>query len=1006
MNQLTPKLTEIVRLASPSADDRALTNALRAAITMLNEIPSSELNNDKNLGQLIMLPVFRILQRDSLSDTLTELVLQIMTFTFKYPWKKSMEPNVAKQLFDVILYLIGGPQNSPKQPSEHFKSLSDETCHEGTKALVSLFQASIASDQKDAISGSPMSVSYCITVLLNCLERGSTMEALRLAAIEGLNLLCFALVQSGEILSLVLPGLLSTSTKLVAGKYGHVTSKVTAEIFIFVGQLLAVVFNDSELSEKDHKFRTESWLKASKEQVFQSLGSIVKTSYKTTKTVLLDAQFSLYSSILTSCSSSLDNCRPICFNGLLNLCSSDNKSVSSRSQKLLEDLSSNAALKSSMELSLYDKAESLPRLLAKHDSRETLEVLYALSSAIKVSDSQLLIDSIVNNLESSFQVTAREKSISVVNPKEFQTEASVELIANKNRPFLSFESLGLTSGITTDAQVAIGTLLETIGASGNSTSLKLCRRLFDRISEASFVMMVSGRTNAVVPDFWMLLYLTKGIVKSSKTSARTMDNDPNDWLDFEMAEVDGDGYQDDDSTSDLILDVLDFCTETIRGANSAEHYSASNSKTAVPYLALSIEFMAEISQYLGSEFKQTLVDTLFPLVSALSHPNSQVVLSAQFTISVIARSCGYKNVRNLLTENIDYLIDGISSKINTLDITPQTPLLLSTLIRLTGVFIVGQMDDLVSSMFLLLDNYHGYTKLTEGIFNVFQAVILENEHAYKISDQKLIEPPETRLEKMHIKNFEELMQLLNSKPIVDEEVLKEPPPATADEDLKNYDDNGMPIDRNKSEDIEANPADNPEEEENKKWDSIIPKNNYMTLKRILEYANTFLVHDAGILRYNLLSTVCIGIPAMATSKNDFLPLVNTYWPLLISKLEDPEIFVIEAALDCIAQTSKYAREFLTSRIVKLWNSSLLKKMIPSGAPAYSTLPDRSNEARRIAALSSCLAIVIDSTELPDDTFDDILRTMLIYLDDFPVLSESFSNVNDDAVWLEKSKLTH
>lgn len=993
-----------MRLASPSAGDQALANAFKAAIAMLDEIPRSQLNDDSNLGQLVMFPVFQVLQRDSLNDTLTELVLRIMAFTFEHPWKKNLQPNVAKQLFDVILYLIGGPQNSPKQPSEHFKSLSDETCLAGTKALVSLFRASIGSDQKDAISGSPMSVSYCITVLLNCLERGSNMEALRLSAIEGLDLMCFALVQSGEILSLVLPGLLSTSTKLVAGKYGHVTSKVTAQVFVFVGQLLAVVFNDSELSEKDHKFRTESWLKASKEQVLQGLGSMIKTFHKSTKPVLLDAQFSLYSSILTSCPDSLDNCRPICFNGILTLCSSDNKVVSDKSQKLLEDLSADAALKSSMELSLYDKAESLPRLLAKHDISETLQTLHALSSAIKVSDSQLLIDAIANNLESSFQLTAKDKSIFVINPKDFQAENSVELITTETHPFLSFEKLGLSSGITTDAQIAVGTLLETIGLSGSSSSLMLSRRLLDKVMKASSTMIVSGRTNVVVPDFWMLLYLTKGLAKSSRASARISASDTSDWLDLDMAEADTGNDQGDDSTSDLILDLLDFCTETVRGANSAEHYNTSNSKTAVPYLALSIEFMAEISQYLGHEFKQTFFDTLFPLVSALSHPNSQVVLSAQFALSVIARSCDYENVRGLLTDNIDYLIDGISSKINTLDITPQTPLLLSTLIRLTGVSIVGHMDDLISSMFLLLDNYHGYTKLTEGIFNVFQSVILENENAYKISDQKLLEPPETRLGKMHIKNFEQLMQLLNSKPLVDEEVLKEPPPAKEDENLKNYDDNGMPINRNKDEDVEATPADNAEEEENKKWNSLIPRNNYMTLKRIIEYANTFLIHDASILRYNLLSTICVGIPAMATSKNDFLPLVNTYWPLLTSKLEDPEIYVMEAALNCIAQTSKYAKEFLTSRIIKLWTSPLLKNLIPSGSPAYSTLPERSNEARKIAALANCLTVVIESTELPDDVFDDMLRTMLPYLDEFPVLSQSFSAVNDDAVWLERSRL--
>lgn len=396
---------------------------------------------------------------------------------------------------------------------------------------------------------------------------------------------------------------------------------------------------------------------------------------------------------------------------------------------------------------------------------------------------------------------------------------------------------------------------------------------------------------------------------------------------------------------DTVFDYLDYTFEVVSSAGSL-------SATLPPSLtSLSVNLLGRLATKLGDKFQDQLVDVLFPVVNLLGSESPIVTSHTQFALKRIAKACGYNSVGALVKENPDYVLDGVSVKLNTMDISPATPTMLSALIKIVGGPIIPYLDDIAASLFVILDNYHGYSVLVTGIFAVFTTIV---NILAKDVPRAIKSAPSRPL--LHFDSLQEMLAEFHRKPTVPDLPETEPSDLEASQEpkLEELDPEADDID-----------APMPEEEE---WTSPVPKGSYMIAKKIMLHADKFLTHKSAGLRRNLLVLITTCLPVLATSDKEFLPTIHKVWPVLVSRLEDPELFVVEAALECLGGIGVYSGDFVSSRFQDLW-PVLESKYAPLLRRAW---PQFSPEARMLFALEKCLVQLIGSTPLDAETLGRII----------------------------------
>jgi hypothetical protein len=83
------------------------------------------------------------------------------------------------------------------------------------------------------------------------------------------------------------------------------------------------------------------------------------------------------------------------------------------------------------------------------------------------------------------------------------------------------------------------------------------------------------------------------------------------------------------------------------------------------------------------------------------------------------------------------MVNAVSLKLNVFDLSPQTPVVLKMMLKLVGPKLVPHLDDLVVSIFSILDGFHEYERLCEELFLVLGIIVEESSKGDP--DVKLIE---------------------------------------------------------------------------------------------------------------------------------------------------------------------------------------------------------------------------------------------------------------------------
>ncbi|CAK7235801.1 hypothetical protein SCUCBS95973_009391 [Sporothrix curviconia] len=471
------------------------------------------------------------------------------------------------------------------------------------------------------------------------------------------------------------------------------------------------------------------------------------------------------------------------------------------------------------------------------------------------------------------------------------------------------------------------------------------------------------------------------------------------WLSFELVKAAFSGAEED---PDSLLDLSSFNdssssseTEAVFedlfsfAVSSLVSYSDVSAATTNDYRmaerdwrvgAIALEVTAFAAARLGEAFRPELIDVLYPIATFLGAPEDRLRAHAVATLNSLAMSCGYGNggVSALIIDNVDYMLNSVSLRLNTFDISPASTRVLTMMIRLAGPRLVPYLDDVVAAIFAALDNYHGYPLFVENLFSVLGEVVRQSVKPSSSSllledgtaksavaagqgQQQLLSATQRNLKRRpDSTTTSDLVGILDRRtkrrkelenenedgdveeighpkepwkalsPEVDKLLNKHEKKARKgqegfeddDDDDDNSDDDGeQPADTNKEGSELVKPED--------------PKTpTYALLARITTLTQHYLTAPTPALRKSLLDLLATVAPALAgADENAFLPLVNAIWPVVVTRLYDGEPYVVMAACDALAALCGSAGDFLSTRIKAEWQANLAAWCVRAKAAA-------------------------------------------------------------------------
>ncbi|KAK9368713.1 armadillo-type protein [Lipomyces kononenkoae] len=1008
-----------------NADNRfKVVNSLEDLAHTLSTIPPEVYS--AQLGDYVFFPLSHLLRLgDKLDDRTTELVLQNLELLIRNTWGKNLNPELGKQMCILITFFIDDGTTS--DPSRCRKSVSDETKRAGARALLQLFRAaSVSKALRDVFKNGDNipTLAHTIAVAVKILMDSNDVEC-QLAVAECLRVLLISVIGDGDIIGTFLPGVSSTLCRIITPSIKKAHFKVLAKCVELLALLMAHSLPDNDLDEMRDSdatgsisrnsasnmladssvtmaesssvamsrhisgeeqsgsssngesvsmmgLRSKAWLEATRHQVKMALDPVTRLRTHQRPEVRMEVR-NFCARLLQTCFNALENCRSVFLITLIFLSSDSDYEISFESFDFIRNFGrDNEEVIDLVKEGVYGWTNGLQRTLLMQDEPRKTALLLELKVGIDLLidwglDMAFLQEVFVSNFLDAVPLTAAETpkivASDVITSSDIVGLQKGALVENSRLEdgTMTFPSLDMQRMIGANATEYLEQILENVGISTNGQ-----RILNDCIRIASD-SEISLHNQGVA--YWMYMHMVSGVRKS-----------------IEVLE--------DDSTRRLLLQSAENLNDTSVAMIQGYLDNDEMSPEETTIVLVSLEALSLSAEIMGLDFKLSLMDILYPVLNLVASRSIQIRQHAYIALNNIAIATDYFSLSELLVDNVDYVLDSISLRINTLDISPRTPKILSVLIKLAGSSSIPYLDDIIASIFNLLDNYHGYSRLVEGFFEVLKAVVEETSIAYltatlAIENEPCKTPP-------GIWDLENLLTEIQRKPEVILEDKEDPPTEEKDDDGAGVESN----EKKASDEDELGKVlaerDKHHQETPEAWTSPVPKPWYVIVKRIANLTKYYLSHESPSLRYQLLDLLHTGMPILATSEKELLPLINDTWPSIAQRLSDPEFHITVAALGVIADYSKYSGDFMTSRIEQLWPSvrALLPHEIPREREGRFSRP-----AQIYIAATACICTFVRHTRLKQETFNSILESVGPFLRYNNDLRQAMAEISSDAVWL-------
>ncbi|CAI4034726.1 hypothetical protein SMKI_11G1760 [Saccharomyces mikatae IFO 1815] len=888
----------------------------------------------------VFVPIASLLRQPALGESQTEYVLLIISHLLRICWSSNgkFPEQLGQELFPLITFLI-----SSDKENQSLNSRSDEFTYAGCVALYQFF-SSIRSQQynntffSNSRPKSLPALGHSVTILLKILEQSSHNNELQLKVLASLEILFQDIISDGEMLSFILPGNVSVFSKILTKPGRKIHYKVCVRTLEVLVKLLVLVYDDFSLRvqvnrltdiralgeaeldpERDQPFsfnepivlplkdskthRDTSWLRATSGQINNALKAFIPKLLIRNNKRIDEALTTFVSILLTRCEKSLRNCEKVLVSTLVSLQRDPMSKLPSHLEKLNEVLNEN--LHKLSDIIRFENAERLSALAFATDVIE------------RNNKKGMVVNGIVKCL--FYSVNECIEPPNLINHKEKLIEQSGPITAMVN-----FEELE-----NKNAAIVLPRLSKNMSLSLREFTCHMGSLLLEKnVLNDVVIELISEQVDSPRTKKAVALWLSSNFLKA----VGTLPKEEDDFLKFESIVDDSSRM-----VEEACLTVLEFCNELSQDISMDIEGKGikKGDEFAVCTILSSVKTICSVMK---DDFQSELIDYIYIVIDALASPSETIRYVGQSCALTIADTLYHGSVPNMILNNVDYLVESISSRLNS-GMTERVSHILIVICKLAGYETIENFKDVIETIFKLLDYYHGYSDLCLQFFQLFEIIIVEMKKNY-INDDEMI----LAISNQHISqstfspwgmtNFQQVLNILDREAQIKDDIMDHNDMESAKNgnepsNFQEYFDSKLrePDSDDEEEEVEGgNPNDDVDQ-----WTSPIPRDSYKILLQILGYGERLLTHPSKRLRVQILFVMRLIFPLLSTQHNLLIREVAGTWDSIVQCIVCADYSIVQPACICLEQMIKYSGDFVSKRFIELWqklcqNSFILKEL--------------------------------------------------------------------------------
>ncbi|KAJ5824607.1 Armadillo-like helical [Penicillium robsamsonii] len=854
---------------------------------------------DEKLAEYAFFPLSHIFnETQRLPAQCLESAVQCLRILVANGWRQRLSPAMGKQLIILLTLIVGGSPNKAEEKQLPKPKVSEELCIAGFDCLSAIFtvlEGAVAERTIYHEIGTATVVDQTVYILLEGIVDDRS-DDLCLAAAKALQVL-YARVTDRVVLASIMPRTVSALAKVLRPSTQTRRSyKLLQTSLQILTQLLRAVLNDRVASEvsppelgSDKIALDESWLKATTTQIKLALANVIQVR-RHQRSEVQSAVLDLSLMVIEECQTTLSESIPIMVETVVVLADKEDEGVNEAYKNLTHLATTYHTVLDSLKESLHTWLTSFPRIMQGNDETAKQWGLRQISTVFQVlsqvqSGSDLLTSSLASGLCDSVGAVVKQNTNALQPLTSMDPDFNWEVLSTDPRskvfPPIILEHQSQQQTLK-DLRSMITRL--NLSESGNEITRSIVNHMHTTSSDS-----------AIAP-FWLAMTF----LRDSTTATADFD----DFISLDNVE----GSVSSTGRGEMIEELYYISLNIL---NELPVDGTGDWRTS----ALALESVALQAEQLGEAFRPELIDALYPTLQLLASHNSNLQRHAMTCLNILTNACNYPDTSTMIIENVDYLVNSVALKLNTFDVSPYPPQVLFMMVKLCGARLIPYLDDLVDSIFGILDLYHGYPKLVEMMFKTLAAVV--EEGAKKPSLLTIDEGKENGAHDTRKSQYQNLSisaiaaNIVNRKAkrhaedeLVDadgkiphpkkpwSETYDKPPPEPSIEELLN---------QAESDEPPLPPPKEPEDAE-----KLLSKTHALLL-HIVKSIPSHLSSPSPYLRRSLLSILIDVLPALSQNETSFLPLINELWPTVASRIIFPSSQANETSKSLITPSTESTR---------------------------------------------------------------------------------------------------
>ncbi|KAL4924460.1 uncharacterized protein BDV17DRAFT_295355 [Aspergillus undulatus] len=864
--------------------------ALRSVYNPLEELADKHALDEK-LAEYAFFPLAHIFNESKRAPVnVLELAINCLHILVAKGWKARLSPQMGKQLVILLTLIVGGIPDSAKNQSVQTSSVELEVA--GFNCLFSIFDVLSGPVAEQTVYheiGTATVVDQTVYLLLEGVVSIRSDE-LCISAAKALQAL-YRRVTDRVVLASIMPRTVSALTKVLKPTTQTRRShKLITTCLDILSDMLKAVLNDRANSQLPEEFTQpqaadeklvldESWLKATATQIKLALTQVIQLRRHGREEVQ-ERLLSLCIMVIEDCPTTLYDAVPVLVETIVVLSRLDEGQVPNSAYSSLKHLATTyPTVLDSLKDSLHTWLTAFPRTMQSNDETAKQWAIEQITAAFQVlSDIQSSSDLLTNNLTAGLCdsvaviVSQATSALQPLNP-ELTSPQALDVIGPGKAP-ATFSSVLLDHKSQQQTLKDLQNMITRLNLSSSGSDIT--QLIVNRIHHE--------QGNSVIAPLW----LATTFLNSTTRLMSSFD----EFISFDHLEPSRPYGSRANMVEELYYISLPILNEPLADGTSDWRVQA-----------LALEAVALQAEELREVFRPELMDALYPVLQLLASNNQALQRHAMTCLNILTRACNYPDTSTMIVENVDYLVNSVALKLNTFDVSPYPPQVLLMMVKLCGARLVPYLDDLVDSIFGILELYHGYPKLVELMFRTLATIVEETTKTPSIlaiengNDGNAIDHLKRKYQGLCISTLAEDLARRKAKRLeknestgVDEGHLSHPKRPWAEEREEKAE-KDVPASDPLSDVLEKEDSDEPLPPPREPDDAERPlSKTHSLLLHIIKSLPSHLSSPSPYLRRSLLSILIDVVPVLAADENSFLPLINDLWPAIISKINLPSSF--------------------------------------------------------------------------------------------------------------------